>query len=168
MVLGKNAQPTFVCFRAKRTKKYSVNYPQKTKNSWGWIQTHVYPSALWTVPNVKLSCGQFNREGVARCKRVNNESCVTRLRCETTACGELPAKNTQKNSWGWIRTVDLAGMSRTLSPTELLSHLLFILLLKTPYGVFNSGGQGWIRTTVPSREQIYSLSPLATRPPTHI
>ena len=29
-------------------------------------------------------------------------------------------------------------------------------------------GQGWIRTTVPSREQIYSLSPLATRPPTHI
>ena len=31
-----------------------------------------------------------------------------------------------------------------------------------------SGGQGWIRTTVLSREQIYSLSPLATRPPTHI
>ena len=29
-------------------------------------------------------------------------------------------------------------------------------------------GQGWIRTTVHSREQIYSLSPLATRPPTHI
>ena len=29
-------------------------------------------------------------------------------------------------------------------------------------------GQGWIRTTVPSREQIYSLSPLATRPPTLI
>ena len=29
-------------------------------------------------------------------------------------------------------------------------------------------GQGWIRTTVLSREQIYSLSPLATRPPTHI
>ena len=30
------------------------------------------------------------------------------------------------------------------------------------------GGQGWIRTTVLSREQIYSLPPLATRPPTHI
>ena len=29
-------------------------------------------------------------------------------------------------------------------------------------------GQGWIRTTVLSREQIYSLSPLATRPPTLI
>ena len=29
-------------------------------------------------------------------------------------------------------------------------------------------GQGWIRTTVHSREQIYSLSPLATRPPTLI
>ena len=29
-------------------------------------------------------------------------------------------------------------------------------------------GQRWIRTTVPSREQIYSLSPLATRPPTLI
>ena len=34
--------------------------------------------------------------------------------------------------------------------------------------IFKSGGQGWIRTTVHSREQIYSLSPLATRPPTHI
>ena len=33
---------------------------------------------------------------------------------------------------------------------------------------FKVTGQGWIRTTVPSREQIYSLSPLATRPPTHI
>ena len=29
-------------------------------------------------------------------------------------------------------------------------------------------GQRWIRTTVHSREQIYSLSPLATRPSTHI
>ena len=31
-----------------------------------------------------------------------------------------------------------------------------------------NGGQRWIRTTVHSREQIYSLSPLATRPPTLI
>ena len=38
---------------------------------------------------------------------------------------------------------------------------------KTPEGVLN-GGQRWIRTTVHSREQIYSLSPLATRPSTHI
>ena len=29
------------------------------------------------------------------------------------------------------------------------------------------GGQGWIRTTVDSRRQIYSLLPLATRAPTH-
>lgn len=29
------------------------------------------------------------------------------------------------------------------------------------------GGQGWIRTTVVSRRQIYSLLPLATRAPTH-
>ena len=29
-------------------------------------------------------------------------------------------------------------------------------------------GQRWIRTTVDSRQQIYSLSPLATRPSTHI
>ena len=29
-------------------------------------------------------------------------------------------------------------------------------------------GQGWIRTTVDSRRQIYSLLPLATRPPTHV
>ena len=30
-----------------------------------------------------------------------------------------------------------------------------------------NGGQGWIRTTVDSRRQIYSLLPLATRAPTH-
>ena len=30
------------------------------------------------------------------------------------------------------------------------------------------GGQGWIRTIVLIREQIYSLPPLATRPPTQI
>ncbi len=29
-----------------------------------------------------------------------------------------------------------------------------------------SGGQGWIRTSVHLREQIYSLSPLTTRTPT--
>ena len=41
-------------------------------------------------------------------------------------------------------------------------------LKKTPKRSLLNGGQGWIRTTVHSREQIYSLSPLATRPPTHI
>ena len=30
------------------------------------------------------------------------------------------------------------------------------------------GGQGWIRTIVRSRGQIYSLVPLTTRPPTHV
>ncbi len=30
------------------------------------------------------------------------------------------------------------------------------------------GGQGWIRTIVDSRRQIYSLVPLTTRPPTQI
>ena len=35
-------------------------------------------------------------------------------------------------------------------------------------GVFKNGGQGWIRTTVVSRRQIYSLLPLATRAPTLI
>ena len=39
---------------------------------------------------------------------------------------------------------------------------------KTPYGVFFNGGQGWIRTTVVVRRQIYSLLPLATRAPTLI
>ena len=38
---------------------------------------------------------------------------------------------------------------------------------KTPHGVFFNGGQGWIRTTVVVRRQIYSLLPLATRAPTH-
>ena len=31
-----------------------------------------------------------------------------------------------------------------------------------------NGGQGWIRTNVPLREQIYSLPPLTTRPPVHV
>ena len=35
-------------------------------------------------------------------------------------------------------------------------------------GVFVKFGQGWIRTTVVSRRQIYSLFPLATRAPTLI
>ena len=39
---------------------------------------------------------------------------------------------------------------------------------KDPSRSLKSTGQGWIRTTVHSREQIYSLSPLATRPPTLI
>ena len=42
-----------------------------------------------------------------------------------------------KNSWGQIRTVDLSGMSRTLSPTELPSHAIFYLivnLLCRPHG----------------------------------
>ena len=30
------------------------------------------------------------------------------------------------------------------------------------------GGQRWIRTIVPLREQIYSLPPLATRPSAHL
>ena len=34
--------------------------------------------------------------------------------------------------------------------------------------IYKRFGQRWIRTTVLSREQIYSLSPLATRPSTHI
>ena len=40
--------------------------------------------------------------------------------------------------------------------------------IKRPHKEVFLFGQGWIRTTVLSREQIYSLSPLATRPPTHI
>ena len=47
------------------------------------------------------------------------------------------------------------------------SYLTPYATKKTPFGVLN-GGQGWIRTTVVSRRQIYSLLPLATRAPTHI
>ena len=44
----------------------------------------------------------------------------------------------------------------------------FEQIKKEPYSSYKSGGQGWIRTTVVSRRQIYSLLPLATRAPTHI
>ena len=52
-------------------------------------------------------------------------------------------------------------------PTVVRHHPC--ILKKTPnWSLKNNGGQGWIRTTVVSRRQIYSLLPLATRAPTHI
>ena len=34
--------------------------------------------------------------------------------------------------------------------------------------IYNSGGGGWIRTTVGVSQQIYSLPPLTTRAPLHL
>ena len=47
---------------------------------------------------------------------------------------------------------------------------LGILRTKKPLRreVLKKIGQGWIRTTVVLRRQIYSLLPLATRAPTHV
>jgi hypothetical protein len=36
------------------------------------------------------------------------------------------------------------------------------------FGFFLFGGRGWIRTTEAEKQQIYSLSPLATREHAHI
>ena len=48
----------------------------------------------------------------------------------------------------------------------------YFIIKKQAFEIFQmpvkNGGQGWIRTTVDSRRQIYSLLPLATRPPTHL
>ena len=55
-----------------------------------------------------------------------------------------------------------------LKPMEGRTTLWFESNKKDPLRSLLNGGQRWIRTTVPSREQIYSLSPLATRPSTHI
>ena len=64
----------------------------------------------------------------------------------------------------------LPPRARTLAKFHfavVLIHLLFYKKKKRPYGLFIFyGGQGWIRTTVVSRRQIYSLFPLATRAPT--
>lgn len=63
--------------------------------------------------------------------------------------------------------------ARTLSNQTKLRFVVLIHLLRQNkkddnirYHLFY-GGQGWIRTTVVSRRQIYSLLPLATRAPTH-
>lgn len=53
-------------------------------------------------------------------------------------------------------------------------HLVFVYAfyikkeMISKYHLFFYGGQGWIRTTVVVKRQIYSLLPLATRAPTHV
>ena len=42
---------------------------------------------------------------------------------------EKYTKKQNKNSWGEIRTLDLTGMSRALSPTELPSQGFFFIQL---------------------------------------
>ena len=49
------------------------------------------------------------------------------------------------------------GDSRIMVVSGLTTNLIELKI---------NGGQRWIRTTVHSREQIYSLSPLTTRPST--
>ena len=46
----------------------------------------------------------------------------------------------------------------------LFFWLIFISSVHFSSNRYVIGGQGWIRTIVPFREQIYSLPPLATRP----
>ena len=57
---------------------------------------------------------------------------------------------------------------RTTTVVRTISVLLQIKKEMIKISSLKNGGQRWIRTTVPSREQIYSLSPLATRPSTLI
>ena len=49
---------------------------------------------------------------------------------------------------------------------QLLENKKELRFLVTPFK--KDGGQDWIRTNVHLREQIYSLPPLTTRPPTHV
>ena len=46
--------------------------------------------------------------------------------------------------------------------------MIFVSICSISSNRYVIGGQGWIRTIVRSRGQIYSLVPLTTRPPTHI
>ena len=66
----------------------------------------------------------------------------------------------------------LSQKPEIIAPSVIIKALNKIHKTKTSttdvVKVFVKFGQGWIRTTVHSREQIYSLSPLATRPPTLI
>ena len=77
-----------------------------------------------------------------------------------------------------VKTIqrDCFCLLRKVAPDHL-SHrpLLFesnLLSIKKTMAFLNTisffGGQGWIRTNVDSRRQIYSLVPLTTRPPTRI
>ena len=54
---------------------------------------------------------------------------------ERTAFGELPV-NAQKNSKGEIRTLDLTGMSRALSPAELPCHNVYSITSQSSHKHF--------------------------------
>lgn len=66
----------------------------------------------------------------------------------------------------------LSQKPEIIAPSVIIKALNKIHKTKTSttdvVKVFVKFGQGWIRTTVDSRRQIYSLLPLATRPPTHV
>ena len=77
------------------------------------------------------------------------------------------AEPRQKNSpldyfylrFGWLQTSSKLG--------NFLFESIVYIQKKHSKNCVKFGGQGWIRTIVRSRGQIYSLVPLTTRPPTH-
>ena len=70
----------------------------------------------------------------------------------------LPLNYSRLKRQGWR----LAGACPRPQPEP---PILIARLSAAPYGVVSAGGEGWIRTSVLVRGQIYSLLPLTTRPP---
>ena len=78
---------------------------------------------------------------------------------------------------GQHETASVATCNSQLLPTNQICELLsYPKKTKNPnpspignrFGFFLFGGRGWIRTTEAEKQQIYSLSPLATREHAHI
>ena len=100
--------------------------------------------------------------------------------------------NTGHPVWGYFYALDLLSQVKKLAqhsnsifaicnsqllPTNQICGLLsYPKKTKNPnpspignrFGFFLFGGRGWIRTTEAEKQQIYSLSPLATREHAHI
>ena len=67
-----------------------------------------------------------------------------------------------------LRQGGIKHLARSFRTADWGSHPIPCIKKEDFRLLFKSGGQGWIRTTVVSRRQIYSLLPLATRAPTLI
>ena len=106
----------------------------RKKNSWGEIRSS-RPHGLCRVKRLIIVL----REGAVRSLLIFRKKKIAGERFELSTSRTLPSKTikyrftrgsralffiyfSQKNSWGEIRTLDLTGMSRALSPTELPSQ----------------------------------------------
>ena len=126
-------------------------------------------------------------------QQIKSRSCRTVFLCGSFCFSVLICTpNTGHLVWGYFYALDLLSQVKKLAqhsnsifaifnsqllPTNQICGLLsYPKKTKNPnpspignrFGFFLFGGRGWIRTTEAEKQQIYSLSPLATREHAHI